>query len=74
MCTSGNDNSVKTRNDTSKKKVASAQNLFMKPLLRLKQQEHILEKGLISAIKNMKIDSNLLQDITHQHAELSLRR
>lgn len=73
MCTSS-DNSVKTRNDTSKKNVVSAQNLFMKPLLRLKQQEHILEKGLISAIKNMKIDSNLLQDITHEHAELSLRR
>lgn len=73
MCTSS-DNSVKTRNDTSKKNVVSAQNLFMKPLLRLKQQEHILEKGLISAIKNMKIDSNLLQDITHEHTELSLRR
>lgn len=72
MCTSS-DNSVKTRNDT-KKNVVSAQNLFMKPLLRLKQQEHILEKGLISAIKNMKIDSNLLQDITHEHTELSLRR
>lgn len=73
MCTSS-DNSVKTRNDTSKKNVVSAQNLFMKPLLRLKQQEHILEKGLISAIKNMKIDSNLLQDITHEHTELSLKR
>lgn len=72
MCTSS-DNSVKTRNDT-KKNVVSAQNLFMKPLLRLKQQEYILEKGLISAIKNMKIDSNLLQDITHEHTELSLRR
>lgn len=73
MC-ANSDNSVKTRNDTSKKKVVSAQNLFMKPLLRLKQQEHILDKGLISAIKNMKIDSNLLQDITHQHTELSSRR
>lgn len=73
MC-ANSDNSGKTRNDTSKKKVVSAQNLFMKPLLRLKQQEHILDKGLISAIKNMKIDSNLLQDITHQHTELSLRR
>lgn len=73
MC-ANSDNSVKTRNDTSEKKVVSAQNLFMKPLLRLKQQEHILDKGLISAIKNMKIDSNLLQDITHQHTELSLRR
>lgn len=73
MC-ANSDNSVKTRNDTSKKKMVSAQNLFMKPLLRLKQQEHILDKGLISAIKNMKIDSNLLQDITHQHTELSLRR
>lgn len=73
MC-ANSDNSVKTRNDTSKKKVVSAQNLFMKPLLRLKQQEHILDKGLISAIKNMKIDSNLLQDITHQYTELSLRR
>lgn len=73
MCTSGDD-SVKTRNDTSKKKVVSAQNLFMKPLLRLKQQEHILEKGLISAIKNMKIDSNLLQDIMHEHTELSLKK
>lgn len=73
MC-ANSDNSVKTRNDTSKKKVVSAQNLFMKPLLRLKQQEHILDKGLISAIKNMKIDSNLLQDIMHQHTELSLRR
>ncbi|KAK1130643.1 hypothetical protein K0M31_018760 [Melipona bicolor] len=68
-------NSVKLRSDTSRKRLTSAQkDLYMKPLLRLKQQEGILEKGLITAIENMKIDPNLVQDITNQHRELSLER
>ncbi|CAL7939020.1 unnamed protein product [Xylocopa violacea] len=74
MSSSGG-SSVERRNDTSRKKLTSAQrNLYMKPLLRLKQQEDILEKGLINAIENMKIDSNLLQDIMQEHKELSLKR
>ncbi|KOX69626.1 hypothetical protein WN51_05181 [Melipona quadrifasciata] len=68
-------NSVKRRSDTSRKRLTSAQkDLYMKPLLRLKQQEGILEKGLITAIENMKIDPNLVQDITNQHRELFLER
>ncbi|XP_043509460.1 coiled-coil domain-containing protein 112-like [Frieseomelitta varia] len=68
-------NSVKARSDTSRKRSTSAQkDLYMKPLLRLKQQEGILEKGLVTAIENMKIDANLVQDIMNQHRELSLER
>ncbi|XP_033348088.1 coiled-coil domain-containing protein 112-like [Bombus vosnesenskii] len=68
-------NSVKMMYDTSKKKVTSAQrDLYIRPLLRLKQQEDILDKGLVGAIENMKIDSNLLQDIINEHKELSLKR
>ncbi|CAD1470814.1 unnamed protein product, partial [Heterotrigona itama] len=67
--------SVKIKSDTSRKRLTSAQkDLYMKPLLRLKQQEGILEKGLITAIENMKIDSNLANDIMNQHRELSLKR
>ena len=68
-------NSVKMKYDTSKKKVTSAQrDLYIGPLLRLKQQEDIFDKGLIGAIENMKIDSNLLHDIINEHKELSLKR
>ncbi|CAK9800696.1 hypothetical protein ANTQUA_LOCUS2537 [Anthophora quadrimaculata] len=67
--------SVERNSDTSKKIVTSAErHLYIKPLMKLKQQENILVKGLISAIENMKIDSNLLQDIVHDHRELSLKR
>lgn len=74
MSTSGG-NFVKAGKDTSRKKVTSAQReLYMKPLLRLKQQQDILERGLISAIENMKIDPNLIQDIMHEHRELFSKR
>ncbi|CAK9811773.1 hypothetical protein ANTPLA_LOCUS7158 [Anthophora plagiata] len=67
--------SVERNSSTSRKKVTSAErHLYIKPLMKLKQQENILMKGLISAIENMKIDSNLLQDIVHEHRELSLKR
>ncbi|KAK9300034.1 hypothetical protein QLX08_007150 [Tetragonisca angustula] len=68
-------NSVKARSDTSRKRSTSAQkDLYMKPLLRLKQQEGILEKGLVTAIENMKIDASLVEDIMNQHRELSSER
>ncbi|XP_017893162.1 coiled-coil domain-containing protein 112-like [Ceratina calcarata] len=67
--------SVEKRKESIRKKITSAEkNLYMKPLLRLKQQEEILEKGLIGAMENMKIGSNLLHDIVHEHRELSSKR
>ncbi|XP_076544527.1 uncharacterized protein LOC117604958 [Osmia lignaria lignaria] len=48
--------------------------LYLKPLLRLKQQEDILEKGLIAAIENIKLDSNLWREVVHEYKEITMKR
>ncbi|XP_076162844.1 uncharacterized protein LOC143144375 isoform X2 [Ptiloglossa arizonensis] len=70
----GKDN-VKEENKTSRGKVSSAEkDLWMKPLLKLKQQEDIIERGMTTAIGNMKIDADLLQEIVQEHKEMSTKR
>ncbi|XP_076231231.1 uncharacterized protein LOC143177253 [Calliopsis andreniformis] len=65
---------IEGRNDTQKKMPSAEKELYMKPLLKLKREENIIERGLTSAISNMKIDSNLLKDIVHQYKELATKR
>lgn len=74
MESNGKDN-VKEENKTSRGKVSSAEkDLWMKPLLKLKQQEDIIERGMTTAIGNMKIDADLLQEIVQEHKEMSTKR
>lgn len=66
---------VEERDDAHRRTAFSVKkDLYVKPLLKLKQQEDIIERGLTAAINNMKIDANLLQDIVHEHRELSSKR
>ncbi|KZC07973.1 hypothetical protein WN55_09036 [Dufourea novaeangliae] len=59
----------------SRSRVSSAErDLYLKPLLKLKQQEDIIERGLATAIENMKIEPNFLQDIVQDYRDLSCKR
>ncbi|XP_076294557.1 uncharacterized protein LOC143215860 [Lasioglossum baleicum] len=63
------------RNGSTRRRVSSAEReLYLKPLLKLKQQEEVIERGLVTAIENMKIEPALLQDIVHTHRNLSMKR
>lgn len=66
---------IEGRNDAQRKRTPPAEkDLYVKPLLKLKREEDIIERGLISAINNMKIDSNLLKDILREQKELATKR
>nr|XP_034181504.1 coiled-coil domain-containing protein 112-like [Osmia lignaria] len=68
-------NNSEEKYDASKKKMAFVErDLYLKPLLRLKQQEDILEKGLIAAIENIKLDSNLWREVVHEYKEITMKR
>ncbi|XP_078036426.1 uncharacterized protein LOC144469726 [Augochlora pura] len=63
------------KNGSTRRKVSSAEReLYLKPLLKLKQQEEVIERGLASAIENMKIEPALLQDIVHTYRDLTMKR
>ncbi|XP_012277049.1 coiled-coil domain-containing protein 112-like [Orussus abietinus] len=47
---------------------------FIKALVKLKQQELIIEKGISSSIGSIKIDSDILQSLVHYHEQLAAGR
>ncbi|XP_043251096.1 coiled-coil domain-containing protein 112-like [Colletes gigas] len=66
---------IEGRNGSSRRKIHSTQrDLWLKPLLKLKQQEDIIERGIVTAIGNMKIDGDLLKDIVHEQREITSKR
>ncbi|XP_033333174.2 uncharacterized protein LOC117224386 [Megalopta genalis] len=68
---------VKTvdKNGSTRRRLTSAEReLYLKPLLKLKQQEGVIERGLTAAIENMKIEPALLQDIVHTYRDLTVKR
>ncbi|XP_076230191.1 uncharacterized protein LOC143174176 [Nomia melanderi] len=66
---------IREKNDSSRRRVSSAErDLYLKPLLKLKQQEGVIERGLTTAIENMRIEPSLLQDIVHNYRDLAAKR
>ncbi|KAK2582562.1 hypothetical protein KPH14_004853 [Odynerus spinipes] len=47
---------------------------FLKTLMKLKQQEYVLEKGLADSIDNMKIDANIIKSLSREEKQLSAKR
>ncbi|KAL2715081.1 coiled-coil domain-containing protein 112-like isoform X1 [Vespula squamosa] len=47
---------------------------YFKSFVQLKQQEHILEKGLVNLIDNMKLDADVIKNLSKEERELSARR
>ncbi|XP_054015983.1 coiled-coil domain-containing protein 112-like [Hylaeus anthracinus] len=70
-----NEDKVEEKKNGLRRKMSSAErDLWLKPLLKLKQQEIILDRGVACAIDNMKIDKDLLQEIIHERKEMSSKR
>lgn len=68
-------NNSEEKHEESKKTMAFVErDLYLKPLLRSKQQEDILEKGLIAAMENIKLDSNLWREVVHEYKEMTIKR
>nr|XP_050857636.1 coiled-coil domain-containing protein 112-like isoform X1 [Vespula vulgaris] len=47
---------------------------YFKSFVQLKQQEYILEKGLAKLIDNMKLDADVIKNLSKEEKELSARR
>ncbi|XP_043673233.1 coiled-coil domain-containing protein 112-like isoform X2 [Vespula pensylvanica] len=47
---------------------------YFKSFVQLKQQEYILEKGLANLIDNMKLDADVIKNLSKEEKELSARR
>lgn len=47
---------------------------YFKSFVQLKQQEYILEKGLANLVDNMKLDADVIKNLSKEEKELSARR
>lgn len=57
-----------TKDEPNLRKISSAKkSVLLKALLKLKQQEHIIEKTISSHFENAKIDPRILQDIQRDY-------
>lgn len=47
---------------------------FFKSFVQLKRQECVLEKGLVNLIDNMKLDADVIKNLSREERELSANR
>ncbi|XP_043494762.1 coiled-coil domain-containing protein 112-like [Polistes fuscatus] len=47
---------------------------YLKGLMKLKNQEYILERGLVNLIDNMKLDADVIKSLSREEKELSAKR
>ncbi|KAG7206400.1 hypothetical protein KM043_003762 [Ampulex compressa] len=60
--------------DLRRAKANSAEKAFVKSLLKLKQQEDMLNKGLETSMSNLKVDSDVIRSMLDDSSELSTKR
>lgn len=63
------------RRTTWRGKVHSAENTkYRKSLLKLKQQECLMERNLVNVTENMKLEPEVLRLVLHNTSEISRKR
>nr|XP_012141435.1 PREDICTED: coiled-coil domain-containing protein 112-like [Megachile rotundata] len=74
MSMSVHNQNLDRKHDASKKMAFVERDLYLKPLLRLKQQEDVLEKALAAAVENIKLNSNSWRDVVREYKEMTMKR
>lgn len=68
-------NTTMINSNSNIKKLSSAKkNEHLKALIKLKQEEHIIEKTIANHLENIKIDSKILKDLQHDYLNFSHER
>ncbi|XP_046824754.1 coiled-coil domain-containing protein 112-like [Vespa crabro] len=68
-----NDENVEGKRSNLNLKKSQKSKCF-KSFVKLKHQEYILEKGLVNLINNMKLDSDIIKNLSKEEKELSAKR
>ncbi|XP_070165299.1 coiled-coil domain-containing protein 112 [Polyergus mexicanus] len=64
----------KERRIPSREKVHITENTYKKSLLKLKQQEYLMEKNLANLLENMKLEPEVLRPVLHKMNDISKNR